>query len=172
MSLQKIKNKGFTLIELMIVVAIAGVIGSLALPSYFKQVQKSSRTEAKGEMIRIAQMQESFFVQNLSYANSLTQLGFGADTMPTEKLLYNLSIFSATPAGCDFSAAPPVACTTYQLSGFPNPAERQATDTDCLGFGFDNFSRKFAIGTTGEVNSTTWGGVTPIEMTKSRECWK
>ena len=61
---KNIRNKGFTLIELMIVVAIAGVIASIALPSYAEMMRKAKRSDAKVELLRIAQLQENFFVQN------------------------------------------------------------------------------------------------------------
>ncbi len=74
--------KGFTLIEVMIVVAILGIITVIALPSYAELVMKGKRTDAKVELLKIAQLQESYFVQNLSYAKDLTTgaggLGLGA----------------------------------------------------------------------------------------------
>jgi len=160
-------QKGFTLIELMIVVAILGILSAIALPSYTKYVEKSRRTDAKVELLRIAQLQESFFAQNLTYANSLTQLGLGANTVLSADRYYNVTVFAATPASCN-TANP---CITYQLRALPVAARAQVGDTACTGFGIDNVTRKFAIGTTGQVVSTTWGTALPAEITKIDECW-
>ena len=64
---KKNKQLGFTLIELMITVAILGILSSIAVPSYMTYVTKSKRTEAKTEILRLAQLQESHYIQNLTY---------------------------------------------------------------------------------------------------------
>lgn len=48
------KNKGFTLIEIMVVVAIVGIVAALAYPSYMNYVRKANRAEAKAELSGIA----------------------------------------------------------------------------------------------------------------------
>lgn len=48
-------NRGFTLIELMIAVAIVGIIAAIAYPSYMDSVRKSNRAEGKAEMVDLAQ---------------------------------------------------------------------------------------------------------------------
>ncbi len=162
-------QKGFTLIELMIVVAILGILSAIALPSYTRYVEKSRRTDAKVELLRIAQLQESFFAQNLTYANSLTQLGLPTNTVLSADRYYNVTVFTTTPANCNTAGNP--ACITYQLSALPVAARAQSGDATCTGFGIDNVTRKFAIGTAGQVNSTTWGTTLAGEITKIDECW-
>jgi len=63
------KAGGFTLIELMIVVAVIAVLASIAYPSYTAQVRKSKRAAAKAEMVEYAQRAERQFTLNNSYAN-------------------------------------------------------------------------------------------------------
>ncbi len=59
-----IKSKGFTIIELMIVVAIVGILMSIAYPSYVDYLYKGSRAEAMSSLLDIANRQEQFFADN------------------------------------------------------------------------------------------------------------
>ena len=71
--------RGFTLIELMIVVVIAAVLLVVALPAYQNQVIKTKRSVAKGELLKVLARQEQYFVNNKAYTDDLTDLGYGAD---------------------------------------------------------------------------------------------
>lgn len=61
------KIKGFTLIELMIVVAIIGILAAIAYPSYQEYVRKTKRTEAQAEMLELAQRMQRYKIANFSY---------------------------------------------------------------------------------------------------------
>lgn len=61
------KRQGFTLIELMVAVAIVGVLAAIAYPSYLGAVTKSARAEAKGVMFDLSQMEERYFTNNDAY---------------------------------------------------------------------------------------------------------
>ena len=58
---------GFTLIELMIVVAVVAILASIAVPSYQEQIRKSRRAQAKSDMVEYAQMAERYFTVNNTY---------------------------------------------------------------------------------------------------------
>ncbi len=76
------KSRGFTLIELMIVVVIVSILLAVSLPAYQNQVRKSKRSVGKGELMKVAARQEQFFVNNKRYVIAdLTSLGYadGAD---------------------------------------------------------------------------------------------
>jgi type IV pilus assembly protein PilE len=71
---------GFTLVELMIVVAVVGILAAFALPSYMKEVERSRETEGQALITRILQNQERYYTENLTYTDQLTDLGYDTDT--------------------------------------------------------------------------------------------
>ncbi len=60
-------NAGFTLIELMIAVAIVGILSAIAYPSYTSYVQRAARGEAKGELTELSQFMERTYTENGTY---------------------------------------------------------------------------------------------------------
>ena len=65
-------NRGFTLIELMIVVAVIGILAAIAVPSYRSYVVRAARVEAQTELLELASLQEKIFLNSNSYAYSVT----------------------------------------------------------------------------------------------------
>lgn len=145
---------GFTLIEMMIVVAIIGIISAIAIPSYSEYIKKGKRADAKVELLRMAQLQESYFVQNLSYAATTIQLGF-TGTVKSEQDEYTMTIGSLLPAGCT-GVSGPTACTQYTLTAEGYGA--QASDK-CKNFTISHTGQKGLSGLT----------ATPEKI---RSCWK
>lgn len=84
---------GFTLIEILIVVAILGVLTSIALPAYQNSVLRSGRAEAKGELMIVASDQERFFSSNNTYSTDATPLiTTDATTRTTQNGLYDITV--------------------------------------------------------------------------------
>lgn len=69
------KNQGFTLIELVIVVAIVGILSAIAMPMYRDYVVRANRTEAKAGLAVVALAQERYFSVNNIYTSSVAALG-------------------------------------------------------------------------------------------------
>lgn len=83
--------KGFTLIEVMIVVAIIGILAAVAYPSYTEFVTKNNRAEALRELIHIANLQEQYYVDNRTYVRDMKSLGYGSTNWNTlESGLYRV----------------------------------------------------------------------------------
>jgi type IV pilus assembly protein PilE len=101
------RQRGFTLIEVMIVIAVLGVIVAIAYPSYTEQVRKSRRAEGMGELLDLADRMERFYSDRGTYVGA--SLGTAAtDIYPTTsaKGYYTLSIASQSATAFSVSAAP------------------------------------------------------------------
>ena len=92
------QQAGFTLIELMIVVAIIGVLAAISYPSYQQYVIKSKRTDMMSEMHNIASQIESRKLAQGSYSNVLIT-GLGGDYPRQGKVLYTVTF---TPTSLDY----------------------------------------------------------------------
>lgn len=99
------KNSGFSLIEMMIVVAIIGIITAVALPSYTSYVTRSKRTECRSAVMQVMQQQERYYTQQNAY------LGF--TSAATGVAMKQFSGEAQGTSACLLSAA---ACTGSALS--------------------------------------------------------
>lgn len=94
------KNKGFSLIELMIVVAILGILAAVALPSYSSYVIRSKRTECRAAIMQVMQQQERYFTQqNVYLAYASTPLTAPMRQFSGDNLASSACEISATACG-------------------------------------------------------------------------
>jgi type IV pilus assembly protein PilE len=84
-------NQGFSMIELMFVVAIIAILAAIVYPSYQEQIRKAGRTEAKNLMVEMSAKQERFRYSNTGYAATLAALGYPG-TVQTENGKYTLTM--------------------------------------------------------------------------------
>ena len=88
---------GFSLLELMIVVAIVAIIAAIAVPSYQEHTRKSRRAGATAALIDATSRQEQFFLDNKSYTTTIVAGGLNM-TAITESGTYSLSVDAPTGA--------------------------------------------------------------------------
>lgn len=88
--------KGFSLIELMIVLLIAAILASVALPAYQNQVRKSKRAEGTAQLLQIMQLQERWKSENGTYTGTMGDLL--ATGSASERGYYNVVILAASGA--------------------------------------------------------------------------
>ena len=93
-----IQRRGFTLIELMITVAIIGILASVAYPSYVSYLRRSHRADAQGYLMDLAQRQQQFFTDNRIFTTSIGTDGLNAPVPATVSPYYAITIASGTIA--------------------------------------------------------------------------
>ena len=72
-------QKGFTLIELMIVVAIIGILAAIAIPNFIRFQARSKQSEAKTNLKAVFTAQKSYFGERDEYTDILSDIGFGPE---------------------------------------------------------------------------------------------
>lgn len=137
------KQSGFTLIELMIVVAIVGILSAIAYPSYQSYVQRTGRADGMAKLMEIMQAQERFFSQEQTYTANLGAgvggLGFGVvanAAVPSGEGRYNVAA-----AACDGTTIANCVILTATRAG------AQVSDTQCGNLTLDSRGTKGESGT-------------------------
>jgi len=120
------KNQGFTLIELMIVVVIVAILAAVALPSYQDSVRKSRRADGIAALLKLQLAQEKFRANCPLYADTLA----GADSCNAGTLNFSTS----SEGGYYTIAITAAGGNTYNITA--DPQNSQASDGDCDPIGF------------------------------------
>jgi type IV pilus assembly protein PilE len=101
------RQRGFTLIELMIVVLIVSILASIAYPSYQNQVRRTNRTEAMSLLTDVANRQQQYLMDAREYADSLDDLNITASDRFDKYYTLEFDVDNEdTPPTFELTAAP------------------------------------------------------------------
>ena len=106
----KMPRAGFTLVELMVVVAIIGILATIAIPQYSKFQAKARQSEVKIQLGGAYTVESTFASENSSFSDCLGQIGYNRDG---SKFYYAIG-FNGVGSGCDPKSGS--ACNSYQWS--------------------------------------------------------
>ena len=131
------KIRGFTLIELMIIVAIVAILAAIAYPSYIAQIQKSRRTDAKSALLAAAVQMQRYFTERNTFATAtLGPAGVFPNT--SENGYYALTLTGLDASTFTLNAAPigaqsgdPCGTFTYNEQGAKNVAGATKPAAEC-----------------------------------------
>lgn len=135
----RFKNRGFTLIEVMIVVVIIAILASIAYPSYQNQVRKTRRADAAAVITEAAQWMERFYTENGRYDQNRagTAVALPYNRAPVDGTqAYNVSLSAVAQNSFTVQAAPmgPQAgdtCGTLTLTNTGAKGASGGTVADC-----------------------------------------
>jgi type IV pilus assembly protein PilA len=169
---RKLKDEGFTLVELMIVVAIIGILSAVAIPNFKKYQAKSKSSEAKLQLSAAYTAEQAFFGDYDIYHNCLNAMGynpniergtryytvgFTAAAAITDGVAWSSALSSGLPAGICARTQAAGALTTFFEAG-KGTGGRVATTADmpatALGNQADLAGQTFTIGAAGVIDGS------------------
>ena len=131
-------DKGFTLIELIIVVAIIAVLSAIAVPAYQSYVQDSRRSDAYVALTAAAAEQERFYIYDNRYSTDINDLGG-----------------SASPEG-HYAITLAATDSTFTLTATAVNTSTQFLDTNCRTLTLDNVGRRGSTNSNGATSTGCW----------------
>ncbi len=147
--LNRARQRGFSLIELLVALAIASILLFLAMPGYQAVILKSNRAAARGVLIGVMSRQEQYFVNNKAYATSLDSLGLPvpyfidrqAASVAASAAIYRIELNIVADAYDGVTAT---------------PVNRQTDDRACLAFAINRLGVRRVTGALSATPADCW----------------
>jgi type IV pilus assembly protein PilE len=140
----RVGQRGFTLIELMIAVAIIGILLRLALPAYQQSVMKSRRADAKTALLDLAQREERYLATANTYTTSAPALGYASTSTITSASPMTVQNGSASFYTIEVTTSG----STFTATARPTGVQK-TKDTQCQNFTIDNTGAQGVASGTG-----------------------
>ncbi len=139
------KLRGFTLIELIVVMAIIGILVAVAIPAYRKSTQKSNRSDAKISLTRLATLEERYYFRENNYTGNFADIITGATAnqpITSDAGYYSIAL-TLTGGGTGWSMTATALGT-------------QLLDTDCYKYTLTSVGAKTAVTSTNAATTQCW----------------
>lgn len=149
-------ERGFTLVELMIVVAVIGILAAIAYPAYTEQVAKGRRAQAQSTLLMAQQWMERFYTENFRYDKNSANSNVGA--------LLSARYPTSPPPGdgtAMYDISVEATADTYTLTATRKTGTAMAKDK-CGNFTVDQLGRKsiadssYSYGSKAEAIAACW----------------
>ena len=135
-------QKGFTLIELMVVVVIIGILAVVSYPSYVRYLQHGRRSDAQTSLLDVANRMDQYYTENNTYVIS------GATPLTT------LNVNTTTPQGYYTLSLSNLTATTFTVTATPKSGTAQANDP-CGNLTINELGQRAFTG-TGVTQADCW----------------
>lgn len=147
------REAGFTLIELMIVVVIATILMTIALPMYLGQIRESRRTEARNYLVELAAREERYFATQNAYTSVASNLGY-TSWGSVGSGYYSISAPTIPDPKVPTTGTPP---PSYSITASPVSGKGQDKDTTCASFTIEsNGTRSSQDASGNNTSGTCW----------------
>lgn len=148
------REAGFTLIELMIVVVIATILLTIAIPMYLGQIRESRRTDARNTLVDLAAREERYFATQNAYTPTAANLGYtGWGTGNPVGSGYYYVVSPSVPDPSAPAGSPP----SYSITAKPESGKGQDQDSTCASFTIESNGKRSALNSSlADSSATCW----------------
>lgn len=158
MKLTHRKQSGLTLIELMVTIAIVGILAAIAIPSYSYYTLTTKRSAAKSSLQQVRGLLEQYYTNDKVYTTNLTDLGFQNSPLEINKtgdevaagssdIVYEIAIHTGAAIAY---------CSNCDYEVVATAKNTQTKDTNCAIFWFSSLGQKGSVKNGGGSSTGCW----------------